>query len=375
MPKLAKLICILAAVLLIPALSANSLAQQEGTPKEPDSSCPEDVESQYSRATQELRAFFPEVAAEILEEIRADSTYSSLQYDCKIKILSLLVRCYEELKDAEQDATIEQLIREILRLDMGFDFEGAFDDSAILTVAEKVRDSLAVADSASEEQSFTIASPGVLDFSLILDGVDLVLDGEPLGTTPLSPTEVEPGTHSLLLRKKYFDTAGRDTSLVVRRGERVIPNLSITPKSRGTAFQRSLLFPGLGQFYSEKPTKGVAFVAAELASLAFLAYAISDYKTKDDEYSSLLRDYSEAVTYDAEERLWGELQSSWSSLEKSSDRVNISMILPLVVYVANLLDAVIYGGAPQSAIEEYKEHQNRIGTNAETYGIYFTIGF
>lgn len=49
--------------------------------------------------------------------------------------------------------------------------------------------------------------------------------------------------------------------------------------SRGTAVRRSLLLPGLGQFYKGQPVKGTLFLAAEVAALGAVAYFIGQNRS------------------------------------------------------------------------------------------------
>lgn len=132
-------------VLLVAILLPVAVANAQSTEPEHDSSdsCTSNVEDVYFLALQKTNGFEFEVAAGLLEELRTDSTYEALSNGCKVKILSLLMKCYEKLQYAERkEALVQQLVYEILRLDRNFDFSTIFDEEQYLAMAEQIRDSL-----------------------------------------------------------------------------------------------------------------------------------------------------------------------------------------------------------------------------------------
>lgn len=138
---------ILTSLLALPVtllLSSPALYSQSPTEiSDGEDTCRADVEAVYFEATQHVKGYEPEFAVPKLEELRRVPIYDSLSYGCKIKVLRLLVQCYEDLRNAKQrEAIVRQLVSEVLRLDRSYDFTAIFTEQSDLDMAERMRAAL-----------------------------------------------------------------------------------------------------------------------------------------------------------------------------------------------------------------------------------------
>ena len=101
------------------------------------------------------------------------------------------------------------------------------------------------------------------------------------------------------------------------------------PVTKGGAFTRSALVPGLGQIYKGQKGKGYVFMSA--AALTGILYL-----KNRGEYNSAKSEYEDA-TFDAD---YSELFDEYE--RKQKDTNNMAMILT-AVYTANILDAAMLG--------------------------------
>lgn len=102
--------------------------------------------------------------------------------------------------------------------------------------------------------------------------------------------------------------------------------LFITKKSAMGYYMRSIV-PGWGQFYVDRPVKGLVFSGVFVLSVAFAYYAYTDYQDKDDAYHELSLGSSE-------------FDKKYDEYEKAGNLYNYSVGLVLLVYALHWADVL-----------------------------------
>jgi tetratricopeptide (TPR) repeat protein len=99
---------------------------------------------------------------------------------------------------------------------------------------------------------------------------------------------------------------------------------------RLAASWRSLALPGWGQFYKKQDTKGSAFAAAQLLSLAALIYMQTETNRRHDEYLG--------------KRAYGDpnIENAYNEYRHAYQVRNVVGYVTLGIYFVNYLDALYY---------------------------------
>lgn len=216
---------------------------------------------------------------------------------------------------------------------------------------------------------------GIFDFSSLPNGIKVYHNNKLLGETPLSYMEVNTGEHKLEFARKYYESSGA-MKYTIKDQQTIRPDQLLVPKSSGKAALRSFFLPGWGQFYSESKPKGILFIAAELASIGYLAYSYTNYQSKEDEYLSSIDRYSEAITQQQEIERWEEVERTFDSYSSASDQLTISFILPIAIHAANFFDALLFGGAPDNLDQEKRQYGIDFKpNNNQIAGVSFYVNF
>jgi hypothetical protein len=92
------------------------------------------------------------------------------------------------------------------------------------------------------------------------------------------------------------------------------------------AARRSLLFPGLGQIYADRPTKGYVLLASEVVLLGAVGFCHFQYDEKHDEY--------------LKERDPNEMQNLYDQYNLYYRARNAAIVLAAGVYLFSLYDAL-----------------------------------
>ena len=141
------------------------------------------------------------------------------------------------------------------------------------------------------------------------------------------------------------------------------PQPTITTKYRSTrkplaktkmgAMTRSLLFPGLGQFYANQRMWGYSWIAAEVVAGGLIVMNYSDYKTANDDYNYYYTSYANATDPVLIAHYKTQSQNSKKNLESARDDMINMVGIAGVVWIANAVHAYMIG--PKSEVTAYDE--------------------
>jgi curli biogenesis system outer membrane secretion channel CsgG len=131
------------------------------------------------------------------------------------------------------------------------------------------------------------------------------------------------------------ETLAAESASVAAPGMVALARDAVVLRSRSDALFRSLLLPGLGQFYNRQPVKGWLFLGAELAVLGTaLAYQVSASRAYGD-YKAVSRDSSASPSADAS-RLYDRARSRYQTR-------NILLWSAAGIWAVNAVDAWVSG--------------------------------
>lgn len=189
---------------------------------------------------------------------------------------------------------------------------------------------------------------GIIDFDQIPAGTQIKHNGSVLGSAPMKYVELDAGPHTFEFKKKKCEGSGR-LSVMLKDQQTFRPEYKPRAKSRGKAAFRSLIIPGLGQYYSEQGKKGTVFLIAELASLGWLGLSYTNYNTKKDEYQAAIDTYARTFAPTEEKAAWAQIESTYADYTSANDRLSTAFMIPVVVHAVSFLDALIFGGGSNDA--------------------------
>ena len=124
-------------------------------------------------------------------------------------------------------------------------------------------------------------------------------------------------------------------------------------KTKMGAMTRSLLFPGLGQFYANQRMWGYGWIAAEVVAGGLIVMNYSNYKTAYDDYNDYHASYANATDPVLIAHYKTQSQNSHENLESAMDDMKTMASIAGVVWIANAVHAYIVG--PTSGETAYNE--------------------
>ena len=121
-------------------------------------------------------------------------------------------------------------------------------------------------------------------------------------------------------------------------------------KTKMGAMVRSLLFPGLGQFYANQRIWGYGWIAAEVVAGGLIVMNYSNYKTAYDDYNDYHTSYANATDPVLIAHYKTQSQNSHENLESARDGIITMAGIAGVVWIANAVHAYVV--APYIAYNE-----------------------
>lgn len=121
--------------------------------------------------------------------------------------------------------------------------------------------------------------------------------------------------------------------------------LKLSPKTPVKALYRSLLFPGWGQYYSERKLVGTLFVGAAAGGFVALAINGNQYQNAKNGYVTALASYNLSLSQgdiNAQNANFLNLQRALRSFNDAKDARNTTLYVIAGVWVFNALESVIF---------------------------------
>ena len=128
--------------------------------------------------------------------------------------------------------------------------------------------------------------------------------------------------------------------------------------TRNDIVLRSSLFPGLGQFKSNRYLTGSIYSALFLGGITYYFYNYSESNTKQDEYDELYVTFKSAFG-DEKLSLSNKLEEISNDINEIQDKNYIAIGIISGIYIANVIDAIFFTPADPKA----KKLKHNIGLN------------
>lgn len=164
------------------------------------------------------------------------------------------------------------------------------------------------------------------------------------GTTPWDLQRGIEGVYRVEAQMDGYEKWQRKVTVV--RGESRELQIRLTQKSALRAGIRSMIFPGWGQVYGERPTKGGLFMAGTLALAGGLVWADEDYQSRTDDYRRARRTYLASTNIDDLDRLRARADRARDRADRAYDRRRVFLYATAGAYAASVLDALLLFPAP-----------------------------
>ena len=151
-----------------------------------------------------------------------------------------------------------------------------------------------------------------------------------------------------------------------------IPVAQVAQKTRLGAVMRSMIVPGLGQFYSGSKLFGTGFLVGELAVVGLFAATFSTYQTATDDYNNYNNLYLNEENQDLIVEYRAEVEKSHQDIEASKALMDNLASAAGGIWALNVVHAFLI--KPDNSTAS-KEHPIRFTYDPQTRstGIRFTI--
>jgi len=161
-----------------------------------------------------------------------------------------------------------------------------------------------------------------------------------IGQTPLFIKHELNGPYQVRVNKSGFESWQKTVffnPLTTRQFD-----ISLTPKTRWKAVLRSMLIPGWGQCYSERPIKGVVVGATFGIALCGAIINSIHYQNKVTAYNDALAELNQTNLPNAEyQRLWQGILKKQEQAEGAFKRQQKWFWITTGLFIGNLVDAFI----------------------------------
>lgn len=168
------------------------------------------------------------------------------------------------------------------------------------------------------------------------------IDGLLVGNTPELSVDLPIGTHKVEISKQGYETRRyRSVTLSDKSDLRIEDNLRGKTATRGMF--RSIVAPGWGQMYLERPKMGVVTSAVQAGLLAFYVKSVMDYNRSVDDYSAVVDQYEHATDPNEVARLSDRMISAHQDVKDRHRQANYLLVGSIGVYGANILSCLFVG--------------------------------
>ncbi len=193
---------------------------------------------------------------------------------------------------------------------------------------------------------------GRLRLSGLPSGTEVFLDDRSLGVTPLDDQALPVGAYNVRLRRSGYERGNTQSLSVSNNSNTEIP-FDLQPKLKSRSIVRSLFWPGTGQIYAERNSSGWMFALGEVAALGFVAYSVSDYNGKAQDYNDARQAYDNAITGSEIEATAAAAMAAEDDTNSARTTVTIAAGIAGGLYLWNVIDALLF--------YDFNEHESLAG--------------
>ena len=194
----------------------------------------------------------------------------------------------------------------------------------------------------AEEDAPITPSGGKFSLYSEPSGVLVYMEGDYdfVGRTPCELPFNLMGTYKVKALKRGYENWSTKVTLVDDRSNSLY--IKLVPKTRLKAGLRSVIFPGWGQYYTDKKTKGTIFAFLEVGSFLTSAFAYQNYEDAKDEYYLATSRYREEKNTSDITRLREEMEKKADDADKAYEIRTACLTVTAAIWVFNVVEAVLF---------------------------------
>ena len=207
-------------------------------------------------------------------------------------------------------------------------------------------------------------------------GAMLYFEGENsfVGVAPfrLRPSMI--GNYQIIAIKPGYEK--RKFDYFFRGSENGVMKIRLFPKTAVKAGLRSLVFPGWGQYYSERKTSGIVISLINIGvSLGTLVshreyeHAVSDYKAALDNYNRYKKDY------DLYNKYWNVVAERHKKADDVFEKRQTWLYITGSLWIYNFLDSILFFPSFENEIFSKSTPSISAKIQDESFSLFVTVPF
>ncbi len=181
----------------------------------------------------------------------------------------------------------------------------------------------------------------MVDSSPLGGSVEVLGPIKAVGITPFYAPRFPVGSYEVSVGRQGYYT--RRTRVLLNSGDSIHVDAQLRPKSAAGGFIRSVVFPGWGQRFNERPGRGAFYTGAEIAAAGVATYLWTQYNHSVTRYNRIADSLAFATTVDDVTLYTRKLAERDASVQKHKDNTRTAVYVAAGVWVVNALDALVFG--------------------------------
>jgi len=161
-----------------------------------------------------------------------------------------------------------------------------------------------------------------------------------LGKVPAEEFDVPVGMQTVLVSRRGYEQFEREMNFTADNTYTI--QYAIQPKTTMNSLWRSMLFPGWGQFYHERPVMGTFLSVAFIAAAAVTVQSQIDYSSKVSAYNTAVQTYeseTNAANIAADKKA---LTTTYNNYTNAKSQRMLMAEVTVGVYAFNMLDVLLF---------------------------------
>jgi len=178
------------------------------------------------------------------------------------------------------------------------------------------------------------------------DGAAVTLDGNPLGTAPITRVTAPAGPHWLHYSADGLEPLRKPIWISIQGQQETVVTVAVQEKTRWKAIWRSMLFPGIGQMYSEQSLKAILFLSAGAVCVGTTALWHLQVYDAEDAYQVAHDQYAKEISPFGVSAARANMVAKHNLLREKVERRNTLLITTAAVWALNCLDQAFFSSTP-----------------------------
>lgn len=206
----------------------------------------------------------------------------------------------------------------------------------------------------AQAQEGSVVSPSSGKFSLYSkpSGALVYMEGEYefIGHTPCEVPFLLQGSYQVRASKRGYENWAARVTLVAEQQNSLY--IKLIPKTKLKTALRSTLFPGWGQYYTDRKTRGIFLGLLQAGSILGTVYAYQNYEDAKDDYYLAVDRYRNEKRFDELERLRKQMREKERDADQAWELRSTLITLAAGIWVYNVAESVLFFPRYEEAVYE-----------------------